>query len=77
MLPTWALDITLGPLERRVAIEDCRDRPLLFHDSPRFISVVRLILQDELDRRRDVSEALERDAVAHGDEHARAWWSCC
>jgi DNA-binding CsgD family transcriptional regulator len=73
LIETWALDITLGLLARGVAIEDGLDRPLLFHDSPKFISAVQLIPQDELDRCRDVAEALERDAVARGDEHARAW----
>ena len=73
LIETWALEVTPGLLERGVAIEDRLDRPLLFHDSPKYISAVRLIPQDELDRCRNVAEALERDAVARGDEHARAW----
>jgi DNA-binding CsgD family transcriptional regulator len=71
LIETWAQEITPGLLERGVAIEDSLDRPLLFHDSPKFISTIQLF--DELDRCRDVAEALERDAMARGDEHARAW----
>ena len=71
LIETWALEITRGLLERGVAIEDSLERPLLFHESPRFNLAIQLITQDGLDRARDLLEALERDAVARGDEHSR------
>jgi DNA-binding CsgD family transcriptional regulator len=73
LIEMWALEITPGLLERGVAIEDSLERPLLFHDSPRLMLSLQLITQDELDRARDLLETLERDALARGDEHARAW----
>jgi DNA-binding CsgD family transcriptional regulator len=73
LIEMWALESTPGLLERGVAIEDSLERPLLFHDSPRLMLAIQLITQDELDRARDLLETLERDAVARGDEHARAW----
>ena len=73
LIETMALDITPGLLERGVAIEERLERPLLFHDSPRLMSAVQLLLQDELDRAAEMLEAMERDAVARGDEHARAF----
>ena len=73
LIETMALEITPRLLERGVAIEERLERPLLFHDSPRLMSAVRSTLQDELDRAAEMFEALERDAVARGDEHARAF----
>ena len=73
LIETMGLEITPGLLDRGVAIEECLERPLLFHDSPRLMSAVQLLLQDELDRAAEMFEALERDAVARGDEHARAF----
>ena len=73
LIEMMALEITPGLLERGVAIEERLQRPLLFHDSPRLMSAVQLPLQDELDRAAEMFEALERDAVARGDEHARAF----
>ena len=73
LIETMALEITSGLLDRGVAIEERLERPLLFHDSPRLMSAVQLLLQDELDRAAEMFEALERDAVARGDEHARAF----
>jgi DNA-binding CsgD family transcriptional regulator len=37
------------------------------------MSAVQLTLHDELDRAAEMLEAMERDAVARGDEHARAF----
>jgi DNA-binding CsgD family transcriptional regulator len=73
LIEMWALEITPGLLERGVAVENTLERPLLFHDSPRLMLSIQLTLQDELDRARDLFRTLERDALARGDEHARAW----
>jgi tetratricopeptide (TPR) repeat protein len=74
LIEMWALESTPGLLERGVAIEDSLERPLLFHDSPRFVLSMQLIIEkDELDRARQVLAAFERDALARGDEHSRAW----
>ena len=73
LIETMALEITPGLLQRGCAIEERLERPLLFHDSPRLMSAVQLTLQDELDRAAEMLEAMERDAVARGDEHARAF----
>jgi DNA-binding NarL/FixJ family response regulator len=73
LIETMALEVTPGLLERGVAIEERLERPLLFHDSPRLMSAVQLTLHDELDRAAEMLEAMERDALARGDEHARAF----
>jgi DNA-binding CsgD family transcriptional regulator len=73
LIETMALEVTPGLLQRGRAIEERLERPLLFHDSPRLMSAVQLTLQDELDRAAEMLAALERDAVARGDEHARAF----
>jgi tetratricopeptide (TPR) repeat protein len=67
----WALEITPGLLERGVQIEHDLERPLLFHDSPTFISTIQLINLDELDLARERLEELEREALASGDESKR------
>lgn len=50
------------------------ERPLLFHDSPRLVLAVRLLAtSDDLERAREMLNAVEQSAVARGDEHTRAW----
>ena len=73
LIETMALEVTPGLLQRGRAIEERLERPLVFHDSPRLMSAVQLTLHDELDRAAEMLEAMERDAVARGDEHARAF----
>jgi DNA-binding CsgD family transcriptional regulator len=73
LIEMWALEMTPGLLERGVEIEQHLQRPLLFHDSPGFIFALRLALHDELDRAREMLDAVEQDATARGDEHTRQW----
>ena len=74
LIETWALEITPGSARARR-----RDRgaPRAAAPVPRQpqAHVRRPVasLQDELDRAAEMLEALERDAVARGDEHARAF----
>jgi DNA-binding CsgD family transcriptional regulator len=74
LMEAWALEVTPGLLERGISIEERLERPLLFHESPRLVLAVRLLsIGDDLERAREMLEAVERDAVARGDEHTRAW----
>jgi DNA-binding CsgD family transcriptional regulator len=74
LMETWALEITPGLLERGLVIEERLDRPLLFHDSPRLHFALHLLsVSDDLERARELLEALEQGALARGDEHTRAW----
>jgi DNA-binding CsgD family transcriptional regulator len=72
-LETWALEITPGLLERGVALEEGVGRPLIFHDSPRYLFASRTAVRDDPDLARELLEAVERDAEARGDEHTRSF----
>lgn len=74
LMEGWALKLTPGLLEQGIWIEEGLERPLLFHDSPRLVLAVRLLsISDDLERVREMLEAVEQSAMARGDEHTRAW----
>lgn len=68
-----AMEVTPGLLEQGIQIERRLERPLLFHDSPRFISAAFIQHQDQLDRARQIMEDVDATAASAGDEATRQW----
>jgi DNA-binding NarL/FixJ family response regulator len=73
VMETWALEITPGLLERGVELERSLSEQLLPVESPTVFRAVSFAEIGELDRSREMYEALLAAATRRGDEHLLQW----